>query len=410
MSERRGGRQPQRGRSNAPGQRGSSQYPYPSTHSVISRISAQNRAASRGRGRGRARGQTWIQAQPQGQAQAQAQLSQRRTEYSGQQTNPPLTTASPLFPATTSINPTTIQRVNPLTLRPPTTAPQAQSNLPAAPHTLFVTVTIHTAKCDICNRHNTSILRRCATCGWQICTPCWDARGGDGRHGSRRPFRGDVFNSLGQNQQPSEEASINSNQQRATPAPSRQEEVDDEVETIQAALILESMQFARVLRPRQRRNYQEQQLARPSPIQEETEAESPREDADETESETSQGPRNVAEPSTPSVPASTPSRQLAGPRSASELGLWYLAEAATEILGRDPTEPNNDMAMQDAPPTPTPRGRRGARGTRGRARARVTTRAGNNAAAKATQGHKKPKDDDDRRGSPCGAAGSAPVI
>ncbi|KAL1882507.1 hypothetical protein Plec18167_002923 [Paecilomyces lecythidis] len=414
MSERRGGRQPQRGaRSNTIGQRGGSQYPYPNIFTLTGRIGSQNRAAGhaagRGRARARARGQTQIQAQPPQQAQTQAHFNQRRPESSLHQANPILTAAPPLFQTTTPINPTGTQRVNPLSLRPPTAAPQGQSNLPAAPHTSFVTVRIHTAKCDICNCHNTSILRRCATCGWQICTPCWDARGGDGRHGARRPFQGNSFNTPGQNQQPSQGASNDNNQHRVTPALSGQEEVDDEVETLQAALILESMQFARVLRPRQRRNYQEQQLDMPSPVQEEPEAETPRPDSDETESETSQGPRNVIEPGTPAVPASTPSRQLAGPRSASELGLWYLAEAATEAFGRSPMEASNDMEMQDTPPTPTPRGRQAARGTRGRgrARARATTRRGRGDSN--TQGHKRPRDDDDRRG-PSGAAGSVPVV
>ncbi|KAJ9293924.1 hypothetical protein DTO271G3_7300 [Paecilomyces variotii] len=409
MSERRGGRQLQEGgRSNAPGQRGGSQYPYPNTPFLVSRVSAQHRAIGRAASRGRGHGQTQIQAQPQGrgQAQPQVQLNQRSGEFPGQQTNTILTT--PLS------NPTTTQRVNPLTLRPPTTTPQTQRNLPAAPHTRFVTVTIHTAKCDICNRHNTSILRRCATCGWQICTPCWDARGGDGRHGTRRPFRGDVFSSPDQNQQPSEGASYDNGQRGDTPAVAAQAEVDEEVETLQAALILEGMQFARVLRPRQRRNYQEPQLAVPSPIQEETEAENENAtvgDADETESEASQGPRNVVEPNTPAAPARTPSRQLRGPRSAGELGLWYLAEAASEVLERSYAEANDDIEMQDAPPTPTPRGRHTARGTRGRARPRATARLrrGDSRAARGPQGHKRQRDDHDT-GGPSGAAGSAPLV
>ncbi|KAJ9210525.1 hypothetical protein DTO166G4_7837 [Paecilomyces variotii] len=418
MSERRGGRQLQGGgRSNAPGQRGGSQYPYPNTHSLVSRVSAQHRAAGRAASRGR--GQTQIQAQPQGHGQAlpQVQHIQRGAGFPRQQTNTSLTTtAPPAFPATPLPNPTTTQRVNPLTLRPPTTTPQTQRNLPAAPHTRFVTVTIHTAKCDICNRHNTSILRRCATCGWQICTPCWDARGGDGRHGSRRPFRGDVFNSPDQNQQPSEGASYDNGQRGDTPAVTAQAEADEEVETLQAALILEGMQFARVLRPRQRRNYQEPQLAVPSPIQEETEAENEyatRGDADETESEASQGPGNVVEPNTPAAPASTPSRQLQGPRSAGELGLWYLAEAATEVLERSSAEATDDIEMQDAPPTPTPRGRHTARSTRGRGRGRsratARLRRGDSSGAKGAQGHKRRRDDHDR-GGPSGAAGSAPLV
>lgn len=63
----------------------------------------------------------------------------------------------------------------------------------AKPHTTFKQVTIHTAKCDVCNRHNKSTLHRCADCGWQICTPCWDKRGGNGYHGVKRKFKGPTF-------------------------------------------------------------------------------------------------------------------------------------------------------------------------------------------------------------------------
>ncbi|TPX25862.1 hypothetical protein DIZ76_011319 [Coccidioides immitis] len=60
-------------------------------------------------------------------------------------------------------------------------------------HTIFKTIKIHTAKCDVCNQHNKATLRRCIDCGWQICTPCWDARGGDGTHGVSHKFNGPVF-------------------------------------------------------------------------------------------------------------------------------------------------------------------------------------------------------------------------
>ncbi|KAI4256666.1 MAG: hypothetical protein LQ352_001984 [Teloschistes flavicans] len=49
-------------------------------------------------------------------------------------------------------------------------------------HDTFDPITIHTAKCDICNKHNTSTMFRCTKCGRQCCTPCWDRKGGDGRH------------------------------------------------------------------------------------------------------------------------------------------------------------------------------------------------------------------------------------
>lgn len=60
-------------------------------------------------------------------------------------------------------------------------------------HTVFKTIMIHTAKCDVCNLHNKSTLRRCSDCGWQICTPCWEARGGNGAHGVSHKFTGPVF-------------------------------------------------------------------------------------------------------------------------------------------------------------------------------------------------------------------------
>lgn len=41
-------------------------------------------------------------------------------------------------------------------------------------HTTFTKLKIHTAKCDTCNQHNTSTMYRCADCGQQLCTPCWN--------------------------------------------------------------------------------------------------------------------------------------------------------------------------------------------------------------------------------------------
>ncbi|KAI9875764.1 MAG: hypothetical protein M1830_008020 [Pleopsidium flavum] len=49
-------------------------------------------------------------------------------------------------------------------------------------HQTFTPVKIHTAKCDICNQHNRSVLFRCADCGWHVCSPCWAEKGGDGTH------------------------------------------------------------------------------------------------------------------------------------------------------------------------------------------------------------------------------------
>ncbi|KAI9796368.1 MAG: hypothetical protein M1833_006373 [Piccolia ochrophora] len=47
-------------------------------------------------------------------------------------------------------------------------------------HTTFEDVTIHTAKCDICNARNKAVLKRCTQCGWSVCQPCWADRSGRG--------------------------------------------------------------------------------------------------------------------------------------------------------------------------------------------------------------------------------------
>lgn len=49
-------------------------------------------------------------------------------------------------------------------------------------HDQFEEVHIHTAKCDICENHNKSILYRCLECSLSICTPCNQKDSGDGRH------------------------------------------------------------------------------------------------------------------------------------------------------------------------------------------------------------------------------------
>ncbi|KAE8419088.1 hypothetical protein BDV36DRAFT_294545 [Aspergillus pseudocaelatus] len=41
----------------------------------------------------------------------------------------------------------------------------------------FEELTTHTAKCDVCNKRNSSGMSRCLTCGWQTCYPCTIARG-----------------------------------------------------------------------------------------------------------------------------------------------------------------------------------------------------------------------------------------
>jgi hypothetical protein len=47
-------------------------------------------------------------------------------------------------------------------------------------HTEFMPVYIHTAKCDICEKRNDSVLQRCVTCTSQFCYRCM--LGGDGIH------------------------------------------------------------------------------------------------------------------------------------------------------------------------------------------------------------------------------------
>lgn len=49
-------------------------------------------------------------------------------------------------------------------------------------HTTFKEIKVHTAKCDECNKHNSLTIYRCVDCGQQCCTPCWNKKGGDGKH------------------------------------------------------------------------------------------------------------------------------------------------------------------------------------------------------------------------------------
>ena len=48
----------------------------------------------------------------------------------------------------------------------------------------YLTVSIHTAKCTLCNQRNTDDrMRRCPYCTWQICGPCREKKNDDLRHG-----------------------------------------------------------------------------------------------------------------------------------------------------------------------------------------------------------------------------------
>ena len=74
------------------------------------------------------------------------------------------------------------------------------STMPSTMHTNFIQVMVHTAKCDTCDNHNTLIIYRCADCGIQCCTPCWQRRGGDDNHvlnGGDRGWTGKKINKTG---------------------------------------------------------------------------------------------------------------------------------------------------------------------------------------------------------------------
>ena len=49
-------------------------------------------------------------------------------------------------------------------------------------HNEWEQVLIHTAKCDLCEHHNRSILYRCTICKRSLCTPCKESDPDDGAH------------------------------------------------------------------------------------------------------------------------------------------------------------------------------------------------------------------------------------
>ena len=57
-------------------------------------------------------------------------------------------------------------------------------------HDKFIEVTIHTAKCDTCNKRNKAILYRCTLCGNHICTPCRNSDVNNGVHTMNAGHRG----------------------------------------------------------------------------------------------------------------------------------------------------------------------------------------------------------------------------
>lgn len=119
---------------------------------------------------------------------------------------------------------------------PPSQADTNESPARRPPHSNFKAIKIHTAKCDVCNKHNKSTLQRCIDCGWQICSPCWGMRGGNGSHGVTRTFTGPVFCSSDEEELPRKKPARGT--EKSTPArnkaqfpkarPSR--EKDDEYE------------------------------------------------------------------------------------------------------------------------------------------------------------------------------------
>ena len=49
-------------------------------------------------------------------------------------------------------------------------------------HSTWEEVTVHTAKCDFCNQHNSAKLFRCWTCAQHLCTPCSQRGASDSMH------------------------------------------------------------------------------------------------------------------------------------------------------------------------------------------------------------------------------------
>lgn len=60
--------------------------------------------------------------------------------------------------------------------------PPGQTSRPSKKHETFKEIKIHTAKCDECDKHNAHTIYRCLDCSLQCCTPCWEKKGGDGKH------------------------------------------------------------------------------------------------------------------------------------------------------------------------------------------------------------------------------------
>ncbi len=62
---------------------------------------------------------------------------------------------------------------------PPSYFGHDPNNTPTGPfnpvnklHDKWMPISIHTAKCDNCSKHNTSVIQRCASCSFQLCRNC----------------------------------------------------------------------------------------------------------------------------------------------------------------------------------------------------------------------------------------------
>jgi len=54
----------------------------------------------------------------------------------------------------------------------PEATPTGPINPGNTPHTEWKQVSVHTAKCDKCSKHNTSVIQRCTRCNFQLCKNC----------------------------------------------------------------------------------------------------------------------------------------------------------------------------------------------------------------------------------------------
>jgi len=58
----------------------------------------------------------------------------------------------------------------------------AHLNAGDTPHDKWIPISVHTAKCDLCLVHNTSVIQRCTRCNRQLCRECLKTASNDGVH------------------------------------------------------------------------------------------------------------------------------------------------------------------------------------------------------------------------------------